>query len=179
MFIALPSMVKAEEKMIQAPSFLFNKNAKNEDEWMMIMEDEDASSFDDNSTTDEDGSVCSSSSSSDHVDDASSKSNNGPLFQLSELMAHLPIKRGLSKYYEGKSQSFTSLSGVISIEDVPKKGRKIKASKSYYTLPKSNISKKVSRSCVSSLSFQGRRRGGSFFTSSRPPPVPSSVQKKL
>ncbi|KAM7257140.1 hypothetical protein ACFE04_012881 [Oxalis oulophora] len=58
-------------------------------------------------------------SSDDLLDDASS---NGPLYQLSEaLMTHLPIKRGLSKYYQGKSQSFTSLESVKSIEDLAKK----------------------------------------------------------
>lgn len=30
-------------------------------------------------------------------------------------------RRGLSKYYEGKSQSFTSLASVRSIEDLPEK----------------------------------------------------------
>ena len=70
-------------------------------------------------------------------------------------------RRGLSKFYHGKSESFTSLARVISIEDLPKKlknpynkMRKMKgSSKSYgggldnyksYTLPKSTISKKLS-----------------------------------
>lgn len=34
----------------------------------------------------------------------------GPLYELSPLLAHLPVRTGLSKYYKGKSQSFTSLS---------------------------------------------------------------------
>ncbi|KAE8688443.1 mitogen-activated protein kinase kinase 6-like [Hibiscus syriacus] len=65
----------------------------------------------------------SSTSSSDLVDDASSatSSSNGPLYELSDLMAQLPLRRGLSKHYQGKSQSFTSLARVMSIEDVPKK----------------------------------------------------------
>ncbi|KAM6601545.1 protein OXIDATIVE STRESS 3 [Cannabis sativa] len=122
------------------------------------------------------------SSSSDLVDDASSSpsssgssshDHNGPLYELSELMSQLPIKRGLSKFFQGKSQSFTSLSKVLSIEDLAKKEnpynirRKMKACKSYaggldttklYTLPKATISKKVSRGSSSlSFSFTNRR----------------------
>ncbi|MGI4370295.1 hypothetical protein ACR2V4_27270, partial [Klebsiella pneumoniae] len=66
---------------------------------------------------------------------SSSSSSYGPLYELSELMAQLPIKRGLSKYYQGKSQTFSSLASVKSLEDLAKKGRphkrKVKASKSY------------------------------------------------
>ncbi|XP_050388021.1 protein OXIDATIVE STRESS 3-like [Argentina anserina] len=102
------------------------------------------------------------SSSSDLVDDASSSSSsssNGPLYELSELMVHLPIRRGLSKYYQGKSQSFTSLGGVKSLDDLAKKvaapyRRKRKpcksygggldnGHKSYNTSPKAIISKKA------------------------------------
>ncbi|CAL9770430.1 unnamed protein product [Musa acuminata subsp. burmannicoides] len=43
---------------------------------------------------------------------------NGSLFDLSSIMAELPIKRGLSKYFEGKSQSFGSLSDVRCTEDL-------------------------------------------------------------
>lgn len=64
-------------------------------------------------------------------------------------------RRGLSKFYHGKSESFTSLASVKSVEDLPKKNKnsynkmmKMKSSnnKSYksYTLPKPIISKKVS-----------------------------------
>ncbi|KAJ8479633.1 hypothetical protein OPV22_023360 [Ensete ventricosum] len=70
----------------------------------------------------------SSSSSSNVVDDATSSASSGalrldsqgPLFELSSLMAQLPIKRGLSRYFQGKSQSFTSLSDVRCIEDLAK-----------------------------------------------------------
>ncbi|PPR97612.1 hypothetical protein GOBAR_AA23044 [Gossypium barbadense] len=105
-------------------------------------------------------------SSSDLVDDATSSasSSNGPLYELSEMMAQLPIKRGLSKHYCGKSQSFTSLANVKSIEDLPKKvvhvrAKMIKSCKSYgwgldghhhrnkvYYSPKATISKKGSSS---------------------------------
>ncbi|PPR98137.1 hypothetical protein GOBAR_AA22528 [Gossypium barbadense] len=84
------------------------------------------------------------------VDDASSSSSSstidGPLFHLSELMAQLPIKRGLSKYFQGKSQTFTSLSSVNTVEELAKKEtpfyrKKLKACKSHklYTPPRATI----------------------------------------
>ncbi|XP_054787685.1 protein OXIDATIVE STRESS 3-like [Prosopis cineraria] len=78
-----------------------------------------------------DSSKTSSSSSS-----SSTQTKKGPLYELSQLMNHLPIKRGLSMFYEGKAQSFTSLATVESIEDLPKKAtfcrKKMKSiSKSY------------------------------------------------
>ncbi|GFZ04206.1 oxidative stress 3 [Actinidia rufa] len=68
-------------------------------------------------TVSNNGSLSSSSAMADE-DDAPSPSTScssslcsmGSLYDLSELMAQLPIKRGLSKFYQGKSQSFTSLS---------------------------------------------------------------------
>ncbi|KAE8682822.1 Arginyl-tRNA synthetase, class Ic isoform 1 [Hibiscus syriacus] len=133
---------------------------------LMIMEgDDSSSSLGENSSENS----ISSTSSSDLVEDASSSSSNGPLYELSDLMAQLPIRRGLSKHYQGKSQSFTSLPRVMSIDDLPKKvlsnRAKMKSCKSYgwgldgqrnksYS-PKATISKKgcSSRSCfMSSLS---------------------------
>ncbi|KAB2024296.1 hypothetical protein ES319_D06G078000v1 [Gossypium barbadense] len=132
-----------------------------------------------------DNSIYSISSSSDMVEDASSattssssSSSNGPLYELSDLMAQLPIRRGLSKYYEGKSQSFTSLASVRSIEDLPEKvlgplniRPKMKSCKSYgwglgghknksYS-PKATISKKgcSSRGCF--MSSLGKRNSSS------------------
>ncbi|RZC50108.1 hypothetical protein C5167_018536 [Papaver somniferum] len=122
----------------------------------------------------EDGSLNTSSSSS------SSSSINGPLFELSDLMEHLPIKRGLSKHFDGKSQSFTSLSNVNCLEDLAKGGihfRKKKSSSrsnSYgdgLDVQNKRISKKSSltRGCfVSSLvdrqgiSFNLRTHANSF-----------------
>ncbi|KAK2449967.1 hypothetical protein P8452_13626 [Trifolium repens] len=43
-----------------------------------------------------------------------------PLNDMSSLFQHLPIMRGLSKFYQGKSQSFTSLTNVKSLEDFAK-----------------------------------------------------------
>ncbi|KFK27224.1 hypothetical protein AALP_AA8G353600 [Arabis alpina] len=108
-------------------------------------------------------------------DDASSSSSNGPLQDLSDLMSHLPIKRGLSKFYEGKSQSFTSLANVKNLEDLMKRGfknrnygarRKLCRStggiieqsyKSVYS-PKATISKKATRTPSSTLSCLSKRR---------------------
>ncbi|XP_020683502.1 uncharacterized protein LOC110100377 [Dendrobium catenatum] len=51
-------------------------------------------------------------------DDASSSSDR--LLDLSLLMANLPIKRGLSQFFQGKSESFSCLSEVRCIEDLAK-----------------------------------------------------------
>ncbi|KAK2654591.1 hypothetical protein Ddye_014447 [Dipteronia dyeriana] len=142
---------------------------------------------------DDDASSSSSTSSSSHS--PSSSKSNGPLYELSELMSQLPIKRGLSKYFQGKSQSFTCLSRVMSIEDLAKKetpyrkkmmksncksyGGGLDAYKSYNLLPKATIAKKqVSRASSTSFSsFSTGNRSKSTFlgSSTRPPPVP--VQK--
>ncbi|KAK2396009.1 OS3 protein [Trifolium repens] len=50
----------------------------------------------------------------DYDDDKADPLNMSSLFQ------QLPIKRGLSKVYQGKSQSFTSLTNVKSLEDLVK-----------------------------------------------------------
>ncbi|XP_011000943.1 PREDICTED: uncharacterized protein LOC105108358 [Populus euphratica] len=181
-------MGEGQEKMLQSPCTARRNDdsyEKHKDQWASTEGgggDEDdsfnTSSLDNSSTTN------GSTTSLDMVDDACSSSNsNDPMFELSELLSHLPIKRGLSKYYQGKSQSFTSLSRVASTEDLAKKEtrnrRKGKASKSYangldphksYTLPKPIIAKKVSRGSMPSLCFRGRI--GSFLNSSRPPPIP-------
>ncbi|KAL8458398.1 hypothetical protein ACS0TY_036059 [Phlomoides rotata] len=126
----------------------------------------------------------SSVTSSDTADDGSSESVNssssssGALFDLSEIMEQLPIKRGLSQFYQGKSESFASLSRVTSIDDLVKKAtpyrRNLKASRScgtglhsfkQFTHPKPVISKKPSR--VSSLSSFSSKRVS--FMNSKPP----------
>ncbi|CAN8301706.1 unnamed protein product [Cochlearia groenlandica] len=131
-------------------------------------------------------SMCSSSSSSDLTEDceeddddvSSSSSSNGPLDDLSDLMSHLPIKRGLSKFYQGKSQSFTSLANVKSLEDLMKRGFKnrnygarrkacksairgiIDHQKCYKKVynPKATISKKATRTPSYALSCLDKRR---------------------
>lgn len=90
-------------------------------------------------------------------------------------------RRGLSKFYKGKSESFTSLARVTSIEDLVKKAtpyrRNLKPSRScgtglhsykQYTLPKAIISKKATKG-VSLSSFPSKR--GSFMNT-KPPLTP-------
>ncbi|KAK7384956.1 hypothetical protein VNO78_30659 [Psophocarpus tetragonolobus] len=94
-----------------------------------------------------------SSPNSSNVSSLSSSSCGEPLSDFSELMAQLPIKRGLSKYYKGKSRTFTSLSDVRCVEDLSKGEipQKKRAHSPLHT-PKSNISKKVGKSsCFTSL----------------------------
>lgn len=112
----------------------------------------------------------------------------GPLYDLSSLISQLPVKRGLSKYYEGKSQSYSSLSDVRCLEDLPKKERpynrrKMKSGKSCGGGPDGSptsthatgtcsktISKKASSgSCAAAASVA---RSGS-----KPPSIPT--QKNL
>ncbi|KAM7515491.1 hypothetical protein LguiA_005074 [Lonicera macranthoides] len=132
--------------------------------WMIVENGND--DFNSNSTS----SSSSSFSSSDVVDDASSSSTSsssssyGPLYELSELMAQLPIKRGISKYYQGKSESFGCLASVNCLEDLAKKGysfrnKRVKPcnNKSKFG-PKVKISKKTTTaprvSCLTSSSSQ-------------------------
>ncbi|CAM8955991.1 unnamed protein product [Rhodiola kirilowii] len=140
-----------------------------------------SSSFDSNGTS-------TSAASSDLADDASSQLSSGPLYGLSELMNHLPIKRGLSKHYNGKSQSFTSLSKVISVEDLAKKERfckrKMKAAckssiggagldhKLSPTSPKPTICKKSSRNTHLSFVCHPTTTRISCSSSFAPPPSP-------
>ncbi|KAJ6794676.1 Uncharacterized protein M6B38_230120 [Iris pallida] len=49
------------------------------------------------------------------------KNSDRSLDELSSLVSQLPLKRGLSKYYQGKSQSFSSFSDVGSVGDLAKK----------------------------------------------------------
>lgn len=154
-----------------------------------VDQEEDIGSFSSFSNDEEDeGSVDSfgSSSSMDLMEDATSSSSssssldssNGPLFEMSSLISHLPIKRGLSKHFEGKSQSFTSLANVKSLEDLMKperplmkKMRQLKSSKSYgWGLDKSHskaITKKSSKGSLSSSHFSNSsiKRHGSFLGS--------------
>ncbi|XP_002982572.2 uncharacterized protein LOC9661322 [Selaginella moellendorffii] len=57
-----------------------------------------------------------SNESSDESDDKEVQSAfKGPLDQMDSLMTTLPVRRGLSKFYVGKSRSFTSLADVKSM----------------------------------------------------------------
>ncbi|WOL09782.1 hypothetical protein Cni_G18535 [Canna indica] len=140
-----------------------------------------SSFYSDDDDDDDDGSVNSSSSSSSLCLPSSSSSDEpleeGPLFEMSSLISLLPIKRGLSKHFDGKSQSFTSLANVRSLEDLakperPLAKRKLNSCKSYgggldrhkALSPRARtITKKVS----SSSSLPNARRRS--FLSQRPP----------
>ncbi|KAF2584629.1 hypothetical protein F2Q70_00035132 [Brassica cretica] len=72
--------------------------------------------------------------SSDSTEDASSSfSSNGAFDDLSDLISQLPTiheKKGLSKYYKGKSQSFTSLANVTCLADLVKRRPRMKTCRS-------------------------------------------------
>ncbi|KAJ1703026.1 hypothetical protein LUZ63_002805 [Rhynchospora breviuscula] len=76
-----------------------------------------------------------SSSSSFQPPSTDDQFNQGPLFEMSDLISDLPIKRGLSKFFQGKSQSFTSLINARNLEDLVKPERpynkRMKYCKSY------------------------------------------------
>lgn len=151
-----------------------NDNGDREDKWVVMMEGggEEICCHSSSIESSHDDSINSESSlfstSSDLVEEddasslpssASSSSSNGPLYELSALMAQLPVKRGLSKFYQAKSQSFTSLANVNNIEDLAKKVNntckmRMKSCKSYAAgldghnksiSPKATIGKKSSR----------------------------------
>ncbi|KAJ0251387.1 Uncharacterized protein HA466_0123550 [Hirschfeldia incana] len=78
-------------------------------------------------------SISSAKDSSDSEDASSSFSSNGAFDDLSDLISQLPTineKKGLSKYYKGKSQSFTSLANVTCLTDLVKRRPRIKTCRS-------------------------------------------------
>lgn len=182
--------------------FLFSRDFKEKAQSFVIMEGEiyDANngrtgSSSSSSSIGEDSSALNGSLTSlDTEDDASSASANssGSLFDLTDLIPQLPIKKGLSKFYQGKSQSYTSLSRVKSIEDLPKKEspynnkRKLmKSSKSYggglnnyksHTLPKPVISKNISRGYGSS-SFTDLKK--SYLSNCKHAPVGFNTKEQM
>ncbi|KAI3892416.1 hypothetical protein MKX03_012634 [Papaver bracteatum] len=155
-----------------------------------------ASSFEENHSSSS-GSLGSNSDAEDLQDDASSsfeaatspRLTRGPLYELSGLMNELPVKRGLSKHFQGKSQSFTSLSNVQTLEDLAKRENPYRKkqmmmkscksyacgldnSKSFATNNSSKmISKKGSNKSVGSFSsLLGNKRNG-FMSCSISPPI--------
>ncbi|KAI5383138.1 protein OXIDATIVE STRESS 3 [Lathyrus oleraceus] len=133
-----------------------------------MTEDSMCSYFSSSEMDDDDQEVSSSSTSS--LSSSSSSNLNGPLYELSDLMNHLPIKKGLSTFYQGKARSFGSLARVKSIEDLPKKEKsnyrnKVKSCKSFgLCTPKATIAKKSSRGlCLSVISSRKK----SFLGGSR------------
>ncbi|KAF1002279.1 hypothetical protein AG4045_003271 [Apium graveolens] len=182
---------------------VFSSDLKEKDKSFVIMEGEiyDANNSRNESTSSSSTSIGEDSSalngsltSLDTEDDASSASANssGSLCDLTDLVPQLPIKKGLSKFYQGKSQSYTSLSRVKSIEDLPKKEspynnkRKLmKSSKSYagglnnyksLTLPKPVISKNISRGYGSS-SFTDLKK--SYLSNCNHAPVDYNTKEQM
>lgn len=142
-------------------------------QWV-IMEAENDTACDSESIGEDSGNdSVASSSLSDLAEDASSSPTSspstspsyGPLYELSELMNQLPIKRGLSKHYQGKSQSFTSLANVKSLEDLAKKvspcGQRMKPCKSYAGL----VGQKIGPKAVIAKKSSSRGMGSSFLSS--------------
>lgn len=124
-----------------------------------------------------------SSSSSSSSSSSADQSATQPLNDMSSLFQQLPIKRGLSKYYQGKAQSFTSLAKVSSLEDLVKPenpyNKKLKACRSYgrgmgetqiAKCTPSTISRQGSQSgSCSSLSAKG---GSTNIIMGTRPPIP-------
>lgn len=106
-----------------------------------------------------------SSSSSELDDDATSTSSGSDpdRFEMSALMTQLPLKRGLSRFFDGKSQSFASLAAVGSLEDLPK--------------PAARKRIKPSRSCGGALDAHNR---GRFLSPRRhcTKPKPAAARKQ-
>ncbi|CAL9178885.1 unnamed protein product [Musa hybrid cultivar] len=83
---------------------------------------------------------------------------NGSLFDLSSIMAELPIKRGLSKYFEGKSQSFGSLSDVRCTEDLAKEESPRRTKMKTVTALQDRVQTKGPAICRSFIARQHQRR---------------------
>ncbi|KAK9106437.1 hypothetical protein Syun_022448 [Stephania yunnanensis] len=131
----------------------------------------------------------SSSSIADH-DQLIANNKGGPLDEMSSLMHQLPFKRGLSKFYPGKSQSFTSLSNVRSLEDLAKPenpyNKRLKSCRSYggffisenqhqkqsKAFSRAIAKKSSSSSRVTSCSSLSAKRSHSFLGLNRPPIAP-------
>eukprot|EP00253_Pinus_taeda_P026830 PITA_26830 len=101
------------------------------------------------------------SASSDDITDSCNSSwgfspppdgNGGPLFHLESLRDSLPPrKRGLSNFFTGKSQSFTSLADVKCAEDLAKPEKKLKSSHSWESTVKSSYKNQNFRSSILSV----------------------------
>ncbi|KAE9598846.1 hypothetical protein Lal_00022581 [Lupinus albus] len=104
----------------------------------------------------------SSSSSHDQLD-------VNPLNDMSSLLEHLPMKRGLSNFYQGKSQSFTSLASVGSLEDLIKPenphNKRLKCCRSYGVSLSECQSEKCTPSSISRPSSKKRLHSRGSCTS--------------
>eukprot|EP00268_Persea_americana_P017241 TRINITY_DN1828_c2_g1_i1.p1 TRINITY_DN1828_c2_g1~~TRINITY_DN1828_c2_g1_i1.p1 ORF type:complete len:195 (+),score=40.84 TRINITY_DN1828_c2_g1_i1:201-785(+) len=135
----------------------------------------------------DDGAMSSSSSSSMTLHPSPEVDSNGPLYELSQLLVHLPIKRGLSRHYQGKSQSFTSLSNASCIEDLAKKStpcsrKMMKSCKSYGGFLDCQKSF-TPRACTRTISKKASKSSSSYLLSKKSRYIrcrtPISVQETL
>eukprot|EP01018_Ginkgo_biloba_P004202 Gb_03277 [translate_table: standard] len=55
--------------------------------------------------------------------------DDGPLYHMNSLKPHLPCKRGLSQFFDGKSQTFSSLADVKCVEELGKRENSFKCSR--------------------------------------------------
>ncbi|PIN16055.1 hypothetical protein CDL12_11298 [Handroanthus impetiginosus] len=95
-----------------------------------------------------------------------------PLQDMSSLLLQLPIKRGLSRHYNGKSQSFTSLSNVGCLEDLAKKenplNKKLKTCKSYGGLSRNHTCSRL----IAKKSSNNHNHRNHHHHNNRPPIPP-------
>ncbi|CAJ1970812.1 unnamed protein product [Sphenostylis stenocarpa] len=128
-----------------------------------------ASSLDSDSFEEVTSPVSSSSSSPDQI-------ATEPLNDMSSLFQQLPVKRGLSKYYQGKAQSFTSLAKVRNLEDLVKPenpyNKKLKCCRSYGGVMVESERANCSSSSSGIISRHGSERGSEKFMGRRPPIPP-------
>ncbi|ESW13971.1 hypothetical protein PHAVU_008G241900 [Phaseolus vulgaris] len=97
-----------------------------------------------------------------------------PLNDMSSLFQQLPVKRGLSKYYQGKAESFTSLEKVRRLEDLVKPenpyNKKFKSCRSYGgVMGESEREKCTTTSSSAIISKQGSEKN---FMVRKPPILP-------
>ncbi|MFQ6623837.1 hypothetical protein Gotur_004419 [Gossypium turneri] len=132
------------KKMIRKKCFEYSPGY--DDDELMNMENGDQTATSESSMEDY-SRTCSSSS--DLVDDASSSSTSilstnckGPLYELSQLMAQLPINL---------ERTFKAFRGKVSVVHMSDKygGGLMGDTHKLYTLPKPTIAKKVSRNSMS------------------------------
>ncbi|KAF7037606.1 hypothetical protein CFC21_047943 [Triticum aestivum] len=132
---------------------------------------------------DEDLFETSSSFSCDSDDEAQFSDGEDHVYDLSSMKAELSVKKGgLSKYYDGKSQSFACMSEVRCLEDLPKKSpyKKIKSCRSNIDLdgnqkacpvPGSHNSKGMAKPSGSSCAnLMARNNSANMLY--RPPAIP-------
>ncbi|KAG7564360.1 hypothetical protein ISN44_As10g011270 [Arabidopsis suecica] len=110
-------------------------------------------------------------------------SYKGPLDMMESLEEALPIKRGISKFYKGKSKSFTSLSETASlpVKDLTKLenpySRRRRNLLSHRIRSRGGISKKPVRSVLAVAVMAMRQREGDSSSSSGENSLPTPYHK--